>query len=375
MLCGALRILAVCATFAVASAVPSPVTSRPPSTLIGLVGPMTGSLASYGQAMERGADLAVRAINAEGSLLDGDLRLLVRDDRCDQERATSVAKELVAEGVSLVVGHFCSSASIAAAPIYAAAGVVQISPASSNGKLTDAQRWPTLFRLTYRDDWLGYVAGRDMARWHESAPIALVSSGSGLALVYEESVGFGLHHGGAKAVETFRFAERADFAPLVAELQSRGVEAVFFAGYHEDAARFALAAEAAGLSARIYAGDTLATEQFLLLAKSAADRVWFLAGHDLGLLPGADEVPAELGRGRPEIDVYALNSFVALSLWSEAAAATGSTEADAVARMLHQKEWPTPFGQVRFEDDGDVVGPALVQWFTFQDGAIRAVHP
>ena len=48
--------------------------------------------------------------------------------KLDLTQAEAVARKLVADGVSLVIGHRSSDMTRAAAPIYAAAGIVQITP-------------------------------------------------------------------------------------------------------------------------------------------------------------------------------------------------------------------------------------------------------
>jgi branched-chain amino acid transport system substrate-binding protein len=82
--------------------------------LIGVAGPMTGTLAWYGEQFERGAALAVADLNAAGGVLGQQVRLIAADDFCDPEQAVAAAKKLVSDGVILVVGHFCSGASIPA---------------------------------------------------------------------------------------------------------------------------------------------------------------------------------------------------------------------------------------------------------------------
>ena len=95
--------------------------------------------------MERGAALAVADINAAGGVLGQQVQLITVDDFCDPEQAVAAAKKLVSDGVIFVVGHYCSGASIPASEIYEAAGVLMISPASSNPMLTELgrrQRFP-----------------------------------------------------------------------------------------------------------------------------------------------------------------------------------------------------------------------------------------
>ncbi|MCE3250582.1 MAG: putative amino acid transporter, substrate-binding protein, partial [Geminicoccaceae bacterium] len=130
--------------------------------LIGVAGPMTGKDAWFGEQLERGAALAVADLNAAGGVLRGQVQLIAADDFCDPEQAVAAAQKLVSDGVIFVIGHFCSGASIPASAIYEAAGVLQISPASSNPMLTELSR-DNGFRVTHRDDAAGIVAGNYLA--------------------------------------------------------------------------------------------------------------------------------------------------------------------------------------------------------------------
>ena len=114
--------------------------------LIGLAGPMTGKEAWFGEQLQRGAELAVADLNAAGGVLGEQVQLITVDDFCDPEQAVAAAKKLVSDGVIFVVGHYCSGASIPASEIYEAAGVLMISPASSNPMLTELGR-ANVFRV------------------------------------------------------------------------------------------------------------------------------------------------------------------------------------------------------------------------------------
>ena len=108
--------------------------------LIGVAGPITGQNAWYGEQMERGAAQAVADLNAAGGVLGQQVELITVDDFCDPEQAVAAAKKLVSDGVIFVVGHFCSHSSIPASAIYEAAGVLMISPTSTNPMLTELGR-------------------------------------------------------------------------------------------------------------------------------------------------------------------------------------------------------------------------------------------
>ncbi|MCA8929798.1 MAG: branched-chain amino acid ABC transporter substrate-binding protein, partial [Alphaproteobacteria bacterium] len=152
--------------------------------VIATAGPMTGQYASFGQQMKAGAEMAVKDINAAGGVLGQMLKLEVGDDACDPKQAVAVANQMVNKGVVLVAGHFCSGSSIPASAVYDEEGIVQISPASTNPKLTD-EGGPGVYRVCGRDDQQGMVAGQYLADHYKGKNIAIVHDktayGKGLA--------------------------------------------------------------------------------------------------------------------------------------------------------------------------------------------------
>lgn len=153
------------------------VTDAAAEVLIGIAGPMTGKNAWFGEQMQQGAAFAVADVNAAGGVLGEQVRVVAADDFCDPEQAVAAAKKLVGEGVTVVVGHYCSHASIPASEVYEAAGIVMISPASSNPLLTELGR-ANVFRTQTRDDAVGIVAGDYLADNWADRKIAILHDGT-----------------------------------------------------------------------------------------------------------------------------------------------------------------------------------------------------
>ena len=151
---------------------------------IATAGPLTGQYASFGEQMRAGAEMAVADINAAGGVLGQQLRLELGDDACDPKQAVAVANQMVNKGVVFMAGHFCSGSSIPASAVYDEEGIVQISPASTNPKLTD-EGGPGTYRVCGRDDQQGMVAGNYIVDNFPGARIALLHDktayGKGLA--------------------------------------------------------------------------------------------------------------------------------------------------------------------------------------------------
>ena len=107
---------------------------------IGHGAPRTGGIAHLGKDNENGAQLAVNEINAQGGIKVGDkvvkLALVGEDDAADPKQGPVVAQKLLDAGVVGVVGHLTSGVTIPANAVYAKAGVVQITPSSTNPDYT-----------------------------------------------------------------------------------------------------------------------------------------------------------------------------------------------------------------------------------------------
>ena len=113
---------------------------------LGVAGPHSGDLASYGIPTIKAAELVVKDINAKGGVLGKQVELLVEDDVCKPEVATNTATKLVSEGVHVVLGHICSGATKAAMGIYKDSSIPVMSPSATNPALTQSGDYPNFFR-------------------------------------------------------------------------------------------------------------------------------------------------------------------------------------------------------------------------------------
>lgn len=109
---------------------------------IGMVMELTGPAGAYGQAGAKSVEMAFRDINEAGGVLGCDLVTDTRDSQSQGNVAVDQATQLVnVKQVPVVIGGIISSVSIPIlTSVTAAAGVVQVSPASSSPTLTQLSR-------------------------------------------------------------------------------------------------------------------------------------------------------------------------------------------------------------------------------------------
>lgn len=237
--------------------------------VIALPGPMSGAATAFGAQIRHGAELAL----ADRPTWKGrPIVLAVHDDSGDPDEAVAIAGRLAADrSVSIVVGHFNSSCTIAARDVYERAGLVEFTPGSTNASVCAGH--PTTFRNLYRDDDQGTLFARYAHHVLGLERIAVLCDnddyGVGLADAFvAEAARIGL-----ETLEPIRYLrERTqDFAALVRPLAGRGVDGVFIAGLYNEAA---LAAKALRgeleFEGPILAGDGVLTEAYIELAGEAA---------------------------------------------------------------------------------------------------------
>jgi branched-chain amino acid transport system substrate-binding protein len=100
---------------------------------IGLSAPLTGDWAEYGADFKRAVTMVFDKVNKEGGIRGKKVVLEVADSRGDPKESVLIAEKFVADpAVIAQIGDFSSSSSMAAAPVYEQAKMVQISPTASH---------------------------------------------------------------------------------------------------------------------------------------------------------------------------------------------------------------------------------------------------
>ncbi len=132
----------------------APVVEAPKETgpiKIGVILPLTGDGAAYGEPARAIYTLAAKEINDAGGVVDGrTIEFVIEDDKCTGEGGANAAQKLVnVDKVKIILGGICSSATLAALPVAEKAGVALFSPGASSPDLTGKS---PLFARNYPGD-------------------------------------------------------------------------------------------------------------------------------------------------------------------------------------------------------------------------------
>ncbi|MBF0178012.1 MAG: branched-chain amino acid ABC transporter substrate-binding protein [Magnetococcales bacterium] len=341
---------------------------------IGVAGPLTGSYAAFGEQLWRGAEQAAKDINAAGGIDGRMIELVKTDDACEPKQAVNVAHRLVdAEKVKAVIGHFCSSSTIPATEIYAEAGILAMTPGSTNPKVTE-RNLPTVFRTCGRDDQQGGAGAEYVVQKLKAKRIAIIHDkdtyGQGLA----DAMRARLHALGLKEVlyEGLTRGEK-DFNALVTKIKSQTADAVYFGGLHAEAGVLVRQMREQGLQAPLISGDGIVSQEFVASAGGPrfVENVYMTFGRDARKIYTGRKVVESFRKAGYEPEGYTLYSYATLQSIAAAMTATRSEQGDLLAQWLHSNKVDTIMGSKAWDAKGDLQVTDYVMYRWSSDGTYQ----
>lgn len=334
---------------------------------IGIAGPMTGANAAYGEQFWRGAQQAAADINAAGGINGKQIELVKGDDACEPKQAVAVANRLVDQDkVDAIVGHFCSSSTIPASEIYAEAGKLQITPASTNPKVTE-RKIPTIFRTCGRDDQQGVVAADFILDKLKAKKVAVIHDkdtyGQGLA----DAMKAAASSKGVKEVlyEGLTRGEK-DFNALATKIKASGADAVYFGGLYAEAGILVRQLREQGVNAPFISGDGIVSADMVTAAGGPqfVKGVYMTFGADPRAIPAGKEVVEKFRKAGYEPEGYTMYSYASVQAIADAMKATKSTDGVTLAKWLKAHTVQTVMGPKAWDAKGDlrVSDYVMYQW-------------
>jgi len=325
---------------------------------IAVGGPMTGGSAAFGAQLKQGTEQAVADINAAGGILGQKLVLTNGDDRADPKEGVSVANKFAADGVKFVIGHFNSGVTIPASEVYQENGILEITPAATNPKVTDRSMW-NIFRVCGRDDQQGVVAGGLIADKFKGKRVAIVHDkttyGQGLAEETRKAIN-------AKGLKEVFFEgvnkDDKDFTALVSKLKAANPDLVYWGGLHDTGGLILRQMRDQGLKTPMMGGDGMADDEFAAIAGPGAEGTLMTFSPDPRTNPKNKEIVDLFRQKRGfEPQAYTLYSYAAVQIIKQAAEQAKSVDPKKVAEVMHSgKVFNTVLGDVSFDKKGDITG-------------------
>ncbi|GAA0829484.1 MAG: branched-chain amino acid ABC transporter substrate-binding protein [Cupriavidus sp.] len=326
---------------------------------IGHAAPLTGGIAHLGKDNENGARLAVEEVNKTGLEIGGKkikLELVGEDDAADPKTGTAVAQKLVDAHVVAVVGHLNSGVSIPASKIYSDAGIVQISPSSTNPDYTK-QGFKTTYRVVATDAQQGPALANYAAKSLNAKSVAIVDDatayGKGLADEFEKTA----KAAGVNVVAREATNDKAtDFKAILTKIKGKKPDVIMYGGMDATGGPFAKQAKELGIQSKIVGGDGVCTDK---VAELAGDAVSNIICSEAGLAlskmeQGADFDKRYQARFNAPVQIYAPFTYDAVMVIVDAMKRANSVEPAAILAEMPKTNYKGLIGNIAFDEKGDM---------------------
>jgi branched-chain amino acid transport system substrate-binding protein len=282
--------------------------------------------------------------------------VISEDDRSDPKDAATLANKLVNnKEVLAVIGHYNSSCTLAAAPIYNRAKVLELSPGSTAPAVSKAGAYTARVIVT------DAAQGEFVAHWmvkdkgYKRIAVLFENDDYGLGLKDVLAAKIPANGGQVVAVESYYLGETKDFNPIITKIRALKPDAVFIGGLYNEAALIAKQASDVGWNPPIFGVDGLYSPALATLGGKSVEGICFSGFfHPAATIPMVQEyVKAYRARFKAEPGTYDAFAYDAMLVIAKAIE-NGGADRQAIQKQLKTIKVEGVTGTNIFDEHGDV---------------------
>lgn len=355
---------------------------------IAVSAPSTGDTADGGQQIIQGVQLAAQQVNDNGGLLDGlKVKVVAVDDKASPSAVTSTVQKVLAAKPVAVVGHKDSGVSIPASKLYYDAGVLEITPTSSNPLLTrpaNGQSLDNIFRVapidTNQGPFLVDFAVNNLKLKRIAFIHADTAYGQGLFAAYQSE----MQKLGVQAVGDVQIHRGdVDFTAALKQVKSWNPDAVLYSGSIPEAIIILqqmhdLNTPETNIDTTFIGGDTLFQAELIRSVGKAAEGTYVSSFAPDPLkddkLKGLVADYRALFQRDPGAN--SISGYVAAQVVFAAIKKANSADPAQIKAAMRTVQMDSAIGPIAFDQYGDLINQAAhLYLFKVQNGEFTAVSP
>jgi branched-chain amino acid transport system substrate-binding protein len=326
---------------------------------IGVIQPLTGSVAYNGTTDVNGAKLAADEINAKGGVLGKKIELVVEDGQCKPANSVNAAEKLIQrDKVVAIMGAFCSSATLAVMPVAQNYKIPLVTAVSSAASLTEKGN-PWFFRATETDALLAKAFAKILYNDLKLRTVAYIGVnddfGRGGVAEFEKQMDVL----GAKTVMKEYFEHgTSDFYTLLTKLKASGADGVFVAAETQDGSILVKQKAELGISTKMFGVGSWATADFIKLAGPAGEGIYAAVPYASTMATPKNKafVADYENRYHEAPGKYSAAGYNGINIIGQAIERAKSTDADNIRQALEKTDYEGPNGHFQFDEKGQAIG-------------------
>lgn len=246
---------------------------------------LSGAVASYGQSIAEGLDLAVEEINNNGGVNGKKFEVIKVDNKSEAAEATNAAIKLTSQDkVTAIIGAATSGNTVAQVQVATDNQTVILSPSGTSPNVTvgeDGAVKDFVFRTSYIDPFQGTVAANFAANELKVKNVAIFADNAsdyakGLAASFKETF---TAVGGTIVAEEAYVAKDTDFRATLTRIKSANPDFIFIPGYYEEVGLIIKQAREMGITVPLMGADGWDSPKLVELAGAEALNNTFITNH------------------------------------------------------------------------------------------------
>lgn len=341
---------------------------------IGVVAPLSGDAAPYGEPVRNGVMIAVDTINATGGINSRKVEVIYEDGKCDGKAASSATQKLISiDKVKAIVGMPCSGEVLSSAPITEAAKVILLVQ-GSNPDITTMGDY--LFRVFPSDAYTG-VAIAEKVLADNFTKVAVLTENTPYAVSIEKTFTDGLTSGKGSLVAKDNYnPDVKDFRSILLKIKAANPQALFInAQVGASATRIAQQAREAGIKAQFY--TAFFTGADFVKAGPAVEGTYVVDVPTVGSSsPVAQDFLSKYAvksNNNSSYIIFGGGAYDEFMLLAQAIGKVGY-DADKIKDYLYSlPSYSGAIGTFHFDKNGDVVGINL-RWTQVKNGELQVLQ-
>lgn len=315
---------------------------------IGVLAPLSGTEASYGNDMLNAYRLAVEEINAAGGVLGKQLVLAEADDGADANMATQAAARITSNNVDFVVGGYASGATMPTLQQFYDANLLFLISCANSTRITEAG-FPQTFMVNSPGSHAVITLG-DLVQSLGASNVALIHQGCDYSKNLSDLSEAALKGRGIN-IATVEVTERdqADVSAIVTNIIGSGADFVYWCGYHADGSNVIKQLRRGGYEGFIAVGDGSADPDLIVACGPDGEGVFVTSPPFVQFADGGEKFVADYtARFNQGPGNYASLSYDTIYLLKAAIEKAGSIETEAVRDAVQGIEFKGLSGTIRF---------------------------
>lgn len=357
---------------------------------IGLVTALSGQSARAGEALTRGATIAIDEINAKGGVLGRPLELVRRDDEANPAKGLISARELIQrEKVAAVIGGLDTPVALAIVPFVNGAKVPFVVPWAAGTNITRNGANPNyVFRVSAMDDEVDKAIVQFALKNHGTKKPGLILVNNPWGESNEHGLKAAMKNAGIEPAGIEKFeGNDVDVVPQLTRLKQGGADTLFLVGNVGPSSQVVKSLDRMGWTPPIVSHWGPAGGRFTELAGPNAKNVIFVQTYSFfgNLSPNGKKVMAALQakyldiKGPSDVTpaVGVANAYDTVLLIAKAIEKAGKTDGSAVRDGMLAidrvdgliKTYEKPFS----DQNHDALTESDYIWTRFEDNHILPV--